>query len=68
MRCLRGGKLASVNTTSDKAAADCWVVVAIVLVVDVDDSVVVRGGERLQQGAKVRYAEDKKGKLIANVN
>ena len=32
MRCLRGGKLASVNAASNKAAAICWVVVAVVFV------------------------------------
>jgi len=30
--------------------------------------VVVRGGERLQSGEKVRFIEDKKEGLVANVN
>jgi hypothetical protein len=45
---------------------DSWVSVTGAL--SVDDSVVIRGGERLQQGAKVRYAEDKKSKLVATIN
>ncbi len=45
---------------------DRWV--SVIGALSVDDSVVVRGGERLQSGAKVRYAKDKKDDLIANVN
>ncbi len=45
---------------------DRWV--SVIGALSVDDSVVVRGGERLQSGAKVRYAKDKKDELIANVN
>jgi RND family efflux transporter MFP subunit len=43
-----------------------WVSVTGAL--SVDDSVVVRGGERLQNGEKVRFIEDKKAGLVANVN
>ncbi|PKI16749.1 efflux RND transporter periplasmic adaptor subunit [Colwellia sp. 12G3] len=34
----------------------------------INDSVVVRGGERLQSGEKVRFIDDKKGEVIAKVN
>lgn len=43
-----------------------WVSVTGAL--SVNDSVVVRGGERLQSGEKVRFIEDKKEGLVANVN
>ena len=43
-----------------------WVSVTGAL--SVNDSVVVRGGERLQSGEKVRFIEDKKAGLVANVN
>lgn len=45
---------------------DSWVSVTGEL--SVDDSVVIRGGERLQSGSKVRYKEDKDEAIIANVN
>jgi len=43
-----------------------WVSVTGAL--SVNDSVVVRGGERLQSGEKVRFIENKKEGLVANVN
>jgi membrane fusion protein, multidrug efflux system len=43
-----------------------WVSVTGAL--SVNDSVVVRGGERLQSGEKVRFTNDKKGEVIAKVN
>ena len=43
-----------------------WVSVTGAL--SVHDSVVVRGGERLQSGEKVRFIEDKRAGLVANVN
>ncbi len=44
---------------------DQWV--SVIGALSVDDSVVVRGAERLQSGTKVRYAQDK-NTLIANIN
>ena len=43
-----------------------WVSVTGAL--SVDDSVVVRGGERLRSGEKVRFVKDKKQEIIAKVN
>jgi len=43
-----------------------WVSVTGAL--SVSDSVVVRGGERLQSGEKVRFINDKKDEVIAQVN
>jgi RND family efflux transporter MFP subunit len=43
-----------------------WVSVTGAL--SVNDSVVVRGGERLQSGEKVRFIENNKEGLVANVN
>ena len=43
-----------------------WVSVTGAL--SVNDSVVVRGGERLQSGEKVRFINDKKDVVIAKVN
>lgn len=43
-----------------------WVSVTGAL--SVNDSVVVRGGERLQSGEKVRFIKDKKQEIIAKVN
>ena len=43
-----------------------WVSVTGAL--SVNDSVVVRGGERLQSGEKVRFIENNKDGLVANVN
>jgi hypothetical protein len=43
-----------------------WVSVTGAL--SVDDNVVVRGGERLQDGEKVRYIDDKKDAVIAKLN
>jgi len=43
-----------------------WVSVTGAL--SVSDSVVVRGGERLQSGEKVRFMNDKKDEVIAQVN
>ena len=34
----------------------------------VNDNVVVRGGERLQDGEKVRFIDDKKDAVIAKLN
>ncbi len=45
---------------------DSWVSVTGAL--SVNDSVVVRGGERLQSGEKVRFINDKKSEVIAKVN
>ena len=45
---------------------DSWISVTGAL--SIDDSVVVRGGERLQSGEKVRFLSDKKSDLIANLN
>lgn len=45
---------------------DRWV--AVIGALSVNDSVVVRGGERLQSGAKVRYAKLKKDDLVATLN
>jgi len=43
-----------------------WVSVTGAL--SVDDNVVVRGGERLQDGEKVRFIDDKKDAVIAKLN
>ena len=50
---------------------DSWISVTGAL--SIDDSVIVRGGERLQSGEKVRFLldkeiGDKKAELIANLN
>ena len=45
---------------------DSWISVTGAL--SVNDSVVVRGGERLQSGEKVRFINDKKDALVAKVN
>ncbi|MCJ8293981.1 MAG: efflux RND transporter periplasmic adaptor subunit [Colwellia sp.] len=45
---------------------DSWISVTGAL--SIDDSVVVRGGERLQGGEKVRFLSDKDAALIANLN
>ena len=45
---------------------DSWISVTGAL--SIDDNVVVRGGERLQSGEKVRFLSDKKSDLIANLN
>ncbi len=45
---------------------DRWV--SVIGALSVNDSVVVRGGERLQSGAKVRYAKLKKDELVATLN
>ena len=42
--------------------------VAVTGALSVNDSVVVRGGERLQSGEKVRFIENNKEGLVANVN
>lgn len=45
---------------------DSWV--SVIGALSIKDSVVVRGGERLQSGEKVRFIEDEKPALIAKVN
>jgi RND family efflux transporter MFP subunit len=45
---------------------DQWI--SVIGALSVDDSVVVRGAERLKSGTKVRYAQDNKNALIANLN
>lgn len=45
---------------------DSWI--SVIGALSVEDSVVVRGGERLQSGEKVRFIDDKKEGLIAKVN
>jgi len=45
---------------------DSWVSVTGAL--SVEDSVVVRGGERIQSGEKVRYISDMKEELVAKLN
>jgi RND family efflux transporter MFP subunit len=42
--------------------------ISVIGALSVKDSVVVRGGERLQSGEKVRFSGDKKVALIAHVN
>jgi len=42
--------------------------VSVMGALSVSDSVVVRGGERLQSGEKVRFINDKKDEVIAQVN
>jgi len=45
---------------------DSWV--SVIGTLSVEDSVVVRGGERLQSGEKVRFLDDKTEALVAKVN
>jgi len=45
---------------------DSWV--SVIGALSVEDSVVVRGGERLQSGEKVRFSSDKKDGLVAKLN
>jgi RND family efflux transporter MFP subunit len=45
---------------------DRWV--SVIGALTVEDSVVVRGGERLQSGETVRYSSDKKEALVAKLN